>query len=201
MIRELIAKCPDRETESVIADWCEENGRRELATWLRGASTTRASALEHLSNTLEEPRITEASFRSMLAIVRNLPHVGREWLTWSDALMEPEAPPQRDHRFFVRELQRLEGDELGRVGWAFARELVTTPNAGIPKERLVPLADIVTVPCPTCHRPGPVIGCEHYRVDGAGDNSYWTDCFVLCFYEPHVAKIGSTEARWDGASV
>lgn len=54
LVRALVARCPDAATESVLADWCEENERLELVPWLRSQSAdVRAGAVGHLVSTLE----------------------------------------------------------------------------------------------------------------------------------------------------
>lgn len=62
-IRALIARCPDEATESVIADWCEENERRALVPWLRSAiADVRFCAVQHLAATLDGVATREAFF-------------------------------------------------------------------------------------------------------------------------------------------
>lgn len=201
-IRQLVATRPDPETESVIADWCEENGRGEIAHWLRtGSPIIRVLAWKHLANTLEAPLITVASFRSIRDLCLHLPAAEvASWVAWHEELIHGKAPPQRDHYFFVRSFEREADGTLAQVAWGFARELLATiPN--VEPARIVPLSEIATEPCPKCRRTGLVVGREEHRLDGARDNAYCTYVYVLCMYEPHVAKIGETGTFWDGSVI
>lgn len=191
MIAELLAKCPDPAAESVLADWCEENGRPFLVAPLRSPDEAlRAEAVAHLKGTLDDA-VTAPKFFAAWALFRRQGQ--REWDRLATSLTTYATSPHEaaPYVYFATEL-RMSGASLSNVTWALASELLANPLPENLAARAVPLASVLRQPCAKCGHPALVVGADSYRTDGAGDPAWTTHVSSLCLFEPHVEIITSS---------
>lgn len=184
LVRDLVARCPDPATESVLADWCEENERRELVPWLRSErADVRECAVGHLACTLEDG-ITPDAFRSALRLAHALG--ARPWYELAELVCRVSG----DHEptvYLVDEL-RLHEELVMSARWALAAELVDPIPPGH-AARARPLARLVSCRCPTCGQGALVVGVDRRRSSAWDDHDEWQEAHVLCLRCLHCAPV------------
>jgi hypothetical protein len=205
MIRDLVAQCPDRATESVIADWCEENGRAELAASLRSdGAGLRARAIGHLAATLaDDAPLTRESFLAAVRYFEALDPTSR-WIELARKLLLVRVPTHGGGPaiYFATRHELAPGPSLRTVRWALVKDLLRYPDA-IPerhRDRVGELSELPRHACPACQKPALLVGEDAEWVDAARDPVYRTTLSALCLREPHVTKIADSNDWWHPAS-
>lgn len=188
MIAELLAKCPDAATESVLADWCEEHGRAFLVAPLRSPDASlRAAAAAQLACTLTDD-VTPAGFHAAWALFRRLEHP--EWDRLATSLTTyATSPTEAAPYVYFATAVRTTRDSLDTVTWALATELLANPLPENLAARAIPLSEVLRAPCAKCGHEALLVGSDSYRTDGAGDPSWTSYLQTICLFEPHVEVI------------